>query len=178
MARRATIVTILMGVALAAVIGFGRTVAQDATEPGDRHPIVGSWMIAFPDNPDAPPSFYTFAADGTVVGTSSAGGRHGAWQVGADGQVVEFTVAGLASVGPSAAFIPIRILGEAVVAEDGNTLTITYVVEPLDPQVADGVAAGPFTATGTRIGVEQLELPGTPEATPEPGMDGEATPLV
>src|SRR4051812_34260493 len=93
---RVALLSVVVVAALASFVGFDRTGAQDKP---DSHPIVGSWILEFPDSPDSPPSFYTFSADGTVVGTSTAGGRHGAWALGDDGQTVVFTVAGFADFG-------------------------------------------------------------------------------
>ena len=160
--------------ALASLVVFDRTGAQD--EPNG-HPIVGSWILEFPDSPDSPPSFYTFSADGTVVGTSAAGGRHGAWELDDDGQTVVFTVAGLADFGLGSGFVVIEIFGEVTVDPDANTLVIEYIVRTQDAELAPVVASGPFIANGKRITVERFDA-GTPEVSPTPGDEVNATPVV
>ena len=150
---RVALLSALIVAALASLVEFDRTGAQD--EPNG-HPIVGSWILEFPDSPDSPPSFYTFSADGTVVGTSAAGGRHGAWELGDDGQTVVFTVAGLADFGLGSGFVVIEIFGEVTVDPDSNTLVIEYIVRTQDAELAPVVASGPFIANGKRITVETI----------------------
>lgn len=161
------IVFALVVVSALGLVLVGRGLAQDETADLGDHPLVGSWLVTFPDSPDTPPSLYTFAADGTVIGSSAAGPRHGAWRSAADDQTAEFTVFGVSADpfrGPLAAVVEIR--GRAVVDESGNTITITYVVGPVDTSTTRFPMDGPYQATGTRIEVQPMP---TLEATPAPG---------
>src|SRR5918911_1118176 len=68
------VLVLLAGVAAARA---GPAVAQDATPvasiPVAAHPVVGSWLLREPDEPDEPPSLVTFHADGTFLEVESDG---------------------------------------------------------------------------------------------------------
>ena len=139
----------------------GATAQDDAT---DEHPLVGSWVLTFPDDPGVPPSLYTFSADGTVIGTNVQGTRHGAWE-STGPQTADMTIVGY-PVGPVRIVSALVIIhAQAEVDPSGDRLTITYTVT-----AGDGMperTTGPFTAAGERITVEPM-----PEVTPAP-----ATPI-
>ena len=170
MARRVAILVVLGVLVLGSSLAGGRILAQEADGVPAEHPLVGSWLIVFPDNPAAPPSLYTFGADGTVVGSSVAGARHGTWEATGD-RVGAFTVLGLAGDEQTAFLGLLQLSGSIDVAADGNEFTLVYHAAAIAPDGTVLPSVGPFTARGLRILVEPPTAPGTPTL-------GEATPAV
>ena len=170
MTRRVTLVVLLVALVLGSALLAGRTMAQDTEVVPSGHPLVGSWLIVFPADPVAPPSLYTFGADGTVVGSSATGARHGSWEATGD-RSAAFTVLGLAGPGPAGFTGLLRLRGTADVEEAGNGVALTYYAEAIAPDGTILPTAGPFTAQGARIAVELPTAPGTPTV-------GGATPVV
>ncbi len=155
------------------------TRAQDGTPQSGlnptNHPLVGSWII-IPNVPDATPSLYTFASDGTVVSSNVVGGRHGAWTATGD-QTAALTALGLATTEGNAFAGATRVRAEAEVDATGNSLNVIFVIEGMTVDGTVQVTTGPFTAQGTRITVEPLGMEGTPAAgTPESGTPEAGTP--
>jgi len=169
----------LLGLVLLGAPLFGdRVLAQGDADVPDRHPLVGSWLVLFPDAPAAPPSLYTFGADGTVVGSSDAGPRHGAWEATGD-RTGAFTVVGLGE-GPAGVVRGLVLLrGSVDVSEMGENFTLAYYASAVAANGSVLPEDGPFTAVGRRIVVEQPTAPATPvlgEATPEAGAPAAETP--
>jgi len=95
-------VAVLVGLIVLAGSFLGaNAVAQDDAQTAG-HPLVGSWLVTFPGDPTIPPSLYTFGADGTVVGTSADGARHGSWAATGP-RTADLTVVGLAGPGQAVA---------------------------------------------------------------------------
>ncbi len=175
-----------LAVVLVAVLATGwsvSTTAQDSTpavgsETGldsMAHPLVGSWLI-LPNVPDATPSLYTFADDGTLVSTNVAGGRHGTWTATGD-RTAAFTALGLATTAGDVFAGATRVRAEAEVDATGNIVNVVFVIEGMTSDGAVQFTTGPFTAEGTRIMVEPLGMEGTPAAgTPETGTPEAGTP--
>lgn len=175
---RPRVVAVLFGlIALAgSVFGAGALAQDDEQSAG--HPLVGSWMVSFPNNPATPPSLYTFGADGTVVGESADGARHGSWAATGE-RTADLTVLGLVGPGPVDVGL-VRFRGTVEVGEADDEFTLDYDAELLAP---DGLVLSPegsATARGTRIGVERRDAAGTPagEATPDAGASAAGTPMV
>lgn len=177
--NRRFVTFVLLGLlVLGAPLLGGRALAQGEGGVPEGHPLVGSWLILFPDAPLTPPSLYTFGADGTVVGDSDGGPRHGSWEATGD-RTGAFTVVGLGE-GPAGAVLGlVQLRGSIDVDEAGDAFTLAYYASAV---AADGALLpeeGPFTAAGQRIIVQQPTAPGTPtldEATPEAGTPAAATP--
>ena len=180
MTRRVTTFVLLIVLALGSTLVAARVLAQDGEEVPVGHPLVGSWLITFPDVPGTPPSLYTFDADGTVVGSSATGARHGGWEATGD-RSGAFTVLGLAGEGPAAFRELVELRGTVDVDETGDGFALTYFAAPILPDGTSLPSEGPFTAAGERIEVDRLAVPGTPapsEATPAAGATPAGTPLV
>ncbi len=177
MFRNPALVLTVVVVMVATLTMTSRAVTgQDADTEGS--PLVGSWIITFPDAPQAPPSLYTFTSDGTVVGNSVNGARHGVWSTGTtDADEYSLTVWGVVAdpmLGPPGL---LHIWGSLVFGEDQNTFNLMYFVEFVG---ADGTVAaveGPFQATGVRIEDQPIEGLGTPEADGTPGIAPIASPV-
>ncbi|HEV2109184.1 MAG TPA: hypothetical protein VGR16_13045 [Thermomicrobiales bacterium] len=178
MFRYPALVLMMVVVTVATLTMTSRAVTrQDADAEGSS--LVGSWIITFPDIPQAPPSLYTFTSDGTVVGSSANGARHGVWTTGTtDAGEFSLTVLGVISdpaVGPPGL---LHIWGSLVLGDDQDTFSLLYFVEAI---AADGTVAaveGPFQALGIRIEDQPIEGLGTPEADGTPGIVPIASPVV
>jgi hypothetical protein len=181
--RSSVAVLATLALALAAISPI--VVAQeDAAE----HPLVGAWVVdATPDDPSDAVDLVVFDAGGTLVSLSAQGPAAGAWEPTGE-RTVDVTFHGL-SFAPDGGFgglFTIRASGE--VAEDGQTFTATYTVEP-PAAMAQMMGApegqlGPGEVTAQRIGVEPMgetvgpipdfsqlqppagEMPPEPEASP------------
>ena len=168
MARRLAISALVgLVVLVSSLVGTG-ALAQDAGDTPEEHRLVGSWLILFPDDPGAAASLYTFGADGTIVGSSAAGPRHGTWEATGD-RTAAFTVLGLVG-GPQLPVVGLlRLRGTVEVDEAGSGFALTYSAETIAPDGTVSPASGPLTARGTRITAQ------TPTETGTPTQDG-ATP--
>jgi hypothetical protein len=159
MARRLSITLMVVAISVAALLVGTRGLAQD--QPSPTHPLIGSWLITFPDDPTLPPSLYTFNSEGTVIGTNLQGTRHGAWQATGD-RTADMTVIGYAS-GPARVMATlVTVHAQLDVDASGNHLTIRYTVTVGREALAR--TSGPYTATGERITVEPM--PAVTEGTP------------
>ncbi len=159
MTRKALGIVAMFVVTAVIVLAGARALAQ---EPSDStHPLVGAWLISFPDDPTLPPSLYSFTAEGTVVGTNVQGTRIGSWQATGE-RTADMTVVGYAT-GPARIMAAlVKVHAQIEVDASGNHLTVRYVIT-----VGEGARAqttGPFTAEGERIVVEPM--PAVTEATP------------
>lgn len=161
MARRLSIVLMAGAIGIAAILMATQGRAQD--QPSPAHPLIGSWLITFPDDPTLPPSLYTFNSEGTVIGTNVQGTRHGAWQAAGD-HTADMTVIGYAT-GPARIMATlVTVHAQVEVDASGNHLTIRYTITAGRDALAR--TSGPYTATGERIVVEPM--PAVTEATPAP----------
>ena len=185
MAFRVVAVALLGVLALGSSLFGGRILAQEDTGVPEGHPLVGSWLIVFPDDPQPPPSLYTFDGDGTVIGTSAAGARHGSWTATGD-RTGTFTVLGSAAAVPGPFVGLVQLSGSVDVDESGDSFTLAYQAAEVAPDGTLLPSEGPFTAQGTRITVELSTAPGTPtleeetveaDETAPVGTPGTATPI-
>jgi len=129
-----------------------------------RHPLVGSWVFrGGGDAADDPPILYTFNVDGTLTGSSAAGGRHGVWEATGE-RTALVTFVALTGAGPGDA--PLQVRGDIEMTSD-TTVTFTYTYEVLESAGPNAAPQGPFTENGTRITVETMATPS--RATPVAG---------
>ena len=185
MTRRLAIPALVLVLALGSALAGARALAQDPGPVPDDHPLVGSWIVTFPGNPIAPPSLYTFDGDGTVIGSSAAGARHGSWIATGD-RTGTFTVVGASGIGSAPVAGLVQLSGSADVAESGDSFTLAYQAAEIAPDGTLLPAEGTFTAQGLRISVELTTAPGTPtleeetveaDETAPAGTPGTATPV-
>jgi len=126
--------------------------------------LVGAWVFRGEgDAADDPPVLYTFAVDGTLTGSSLAGGRHGVWEVTGE-RTALVTFVSLTGAGPGDA--PLQVRGEIEMTSD-RTLTFTYTYAVLESAGPNAAYEGPFTDEGTRITIETRATPS--RATPVAG---------
>lgn len=176
MARRLAPFVLIGFIVLGWLLAGTRSFAQDAQDATSRegHPLVGSWLVTVPNAPGVPPSLYTFGADGTVVGASADGARHGSWEATSE-TAGDFVVVGLS--GPGSAVIGlVRFRGALGVDDSGDSFVLTYEAEAIAPNGAVSAPEGPFTIQGTRIAVIPAAQ-GTPEAGASTAPP-EGTPMV
>jgi ABC-type transport system substrate-binding protein len=174
--RRTHVVIFSAVVLLLTLIAGGSVLTAQNSAPADYsdHPLVGPWDLDTDTlDPENPPSWAVFSADGTYVQVDVDGAAMGAWEPTGD------TTANLT--------LPFvdggdkeTIRGNVEVTPDGQTLTITATIEFVDASGQSSGEIGPLTAEGTRMVVEG---PGTPVASLEeffgddaPAGDPEASP--
>ena len=152
-----SIVAVLTTLALAVAAISPIVVAQ---EDAAMHPIVGSWVLdPTPEDPSDAVNLVTFNAEGTLVSAGFDGTAMGSWEPTGE-RTADVTFHGL-SFAPDGGFgglFTIRASGE--VAEDGQTFTATYTVEP-PAAMAQMMGApegqlGPGEVTAQRISVEPM----------------------
>jgi hypothetical protein len=150
-------VAVLATVALALAAISPIVVAQDDAAT---HPLVGAWVLdSTPDDPSDAVDLVVFGAGGTLVSLGAQGPTAGSWEPTGE-RTVAVTFHGLAFApdGGFGGLFTVRASGE--VAEDGQTFTATYTVEP-PAAMAQMIGApegqlGPGEVTGQRIGVEPM----------------------
>jgi hypothetical protein len=168
--RRVPVLLLVVAVVLLGALAIGRpilgTAAQDAPS-GAVHPLVGTWLLTFPDEPGAGPSLNSYTADGIAFQTDPLrGDAQGAWEatgertavmnllwVFYDGDVFQGT-------GRVRATFEVDATGDAFV----GTFTDEFVA-------ADGISQGengPFPVEGARVRAEPPSTGATPPATPAP----------
>jgi hypothetical protein len=180
-----TSVAVLATLALALGAISPAVVAQ---EDAATHPIVGAWVLdATPDDPSDAVDLVVFNPGGTLVSLSAEGPAAGSWEPTGERSVdVTFHGLGLAPDGSFGGLFTIRSSGE--VAEDGQTFTATYTVEP-PAAMAQMLGTpegqlGPGEVTAQRINVEPMgeavgpipEFPPEPDAPEGSPMAPEASP--
>jgi hypothetical protein len=170
--RPAAIVLIVVVLAL----GAARIAGAQGSDSDTVHPLVGTWLFDTDvDDPENPPEVDIFTADGGVISVDATGETIlGVWEATGD------TTASATLVSPGAEeetyFGTLMIRADIEVADDGDTLDLTYTFDFSDP---DGNSPGEYGlghASGTRINAES---PGTPVGTIEDlfkSFGGEATP--
>ena len=100
--------------------------ARVAAPAGAGHPLVGAWLLTFPDEPEASPRLNSYPADGITLQTHPAGNdAQGAW----------------APTGERTAVMTLLLLG----LERGATRGTGRVRAALEVDVAGDAFAGSFT---------------------------------
>jgi hypothetical protein len=153
-------------VALALVLGFAATMAQDASPVAtDQHPFVGTWLFdANAEDPANAPDVVRVSADGGYIAANAAGlTTLGVWEAtGERTAIVTVTSTGVDETGAPAGTFVLRTLAE--VNASGDAFTASYTSEVVDPDGTGTGQAGPTTATATRLTPEPMGTPvaGTP----------------
>ncbi len=101
-----------------------------AQEDGAEHPLVGAWVLdTTPDDPSDAVDLFVVNPGGTVLSLSGQGPAAGSWEPTGD-RTADVTFRGLTFTpdGGFGGLVTIRASGE--VAEDGQTFTATYTIEP------------------------------------------------
>jgi hypothetical protein len=79
--HRVPVLLLLAVVALRFLAAAGRAAgARDTAPTAAGHPLVGAWLLTFPDEPGASPRLNSYTADGIALQTHPAGNdAQGAW---------------------------------------------------------------------------------------------------
>src|SRR4051794_15999178 len=162
--RRVPVLLLLAGVALRGLTAAGRAVgARDAAATGARHPLVGAWLLTFPDEPGASPRLNSYTADGIALQTHPAGNdAQGAWApTGERTAVMTLLLLGLErgttrGTGRVRAALEVDAIGDAF----AGSFTLEFV--------ANGGASwgeeGPLRVAGKRVRAEPPSAQATPPA--------------
>ena len=134
-----------------------------AQDEAVEHPLVGAWVLdSTPDDPSDAVDLVVFNPGGTLVSLSAEGPAAGSWEPTGE-RTADVTFHGLAFApdGGFGGLFTIRASGE--VAEDGQTFTATYTLEPPAAMVEmlgmpEG-QLGPGEVTAQRITVEPMGEP-------------------
>ena len=129
------------------------------------HPLVGTWLLTFPDEPDASPRLNSYTADGIALQTHPAGNdAQGAWApTGERTAVVTLLLLGLErgatrGTGRARAALEVDAAGDAF----AGWFTVEFVA-------ADGAPRGeeaPLRVEGTRVRDEPPSARATPLTAP------------
>lgn len=129
-----------------------------ATAPATTHPLIGAWLVTFPDQPSAAPVLLTFTGDGTVSGAvadAASSGFEGAWTA-TGGPTAAFTVVRL-TTGANGSFAGLaRLRGTITVAAGGDAWIGLVISETLDSSGKVTATSGPHPARAARISVAPM----------------------
>jgi len=140
---------------------LGGSLPQETPTPAPaRHPLVGTWLLAFAEGNQAAAQV-VFGDDGLVLFTDSARGRGaGVWIPRRERSGV-LAVALREADGSDPPRAITLLQGPVEVGSSGDVMTLRYTIETVEGSGAAAERTGPFTATGQRVG-EQAGVP-TPE---------------
>lgn len=126
-----------------------------------RHPLVGTWTLTFPDEPDAGPSLNSFTTDGLVFQASPRRLGQGVWE-GSGERLARMNLMVLVP-GEDADPYTVRVRAILEVDPTGDVFTGTFTNESVR---ANGTSRGesvPLEVIGTRVRIEEPTLlPSTP----------------
>src|SRR5215213_3624947 len=137
---------------------LGGSLPQETPTPTPtRHPLVGTWLLAFAEG-DQAAAQVVFGDDGLVLFTDAARGRGaGVWIP--RGERSGVLAVALREADASDAPRPITLLqGPVEVGSAGDVMTLRYTIETVEGSGPAAERTGPFTATGQRVG-EQAGIP-------------------
>jgi hypothetical protein len=128
---------------------LGGSLPQDTPEPS-RHPLVGTWLLAFTE-PDHAPAQVIFGDDGLVTVIDAVGNRGaGVWMPrGQQSGIMVVVVRGDDASGQPGQITIVQ--GTIAVDAAGDAATLAYTIEPADGADAAPKRTGPFTAKGQRL---------------------------
>jgi len=165
--RRVPVLLSVAAVALCGMAAAGRAAgARDAAPAGAGHPLVGAWLLTFPDEPGASPRLNSYTADGIALQTHPAGNdAQGAWAPTSERTaVMTLLLLGLErgatrGTGRVRAALEVDAAGDAF----AGSFTLEFVA-------ADGASRGeerPLRVAGRRIRAESPSAQATlPAAAP------------
>lgn len=166
--RRLPILLWIPAVALRGLAAAGRAAdagARGAESSRAGHPLVGAWLLTFPDEPGASPRLNSYTADGFALQTHPAGNdAQGAWAAtGERTAVMTLLLLGLErgatrGTGRVRAALEVDAAGDAF----AGSFTLEFVA-------VGGVSwgeEGPLRVEGTRVRAEPPSARATPPAAP------------
>ena len=157
----------LLSVAAAARRGLaaaGRAAsARGAALAGARHPLVGAWLLTFPDEPGASPRLNSYTGDGIALQTHPAGNdAQGAWApTGERTAVMTLLLLGLER-GATRGMGRVRAALEVDAA--GNAFAGSFTLEFVAAGGASWGEEGPLRVAGRRVRAEPPSAQATPPA--------------
>jgi hypothetical protein len=134
---------------------LGGSLPQDTPTPApSHHPLVGTWLLAFPEG-DQAPAQVVFGDDGFAMFTD-AGGTQGAgvWIARGEQSGILAVAVREADVSDQPGSITV-LQGPIDVGTSGDVATLRYTIETVDGSGAAARRAGPFTAVGQRVSGER-----------------------
>jgi hypothetical protein len=144
---------------LLAVVGSPGVSAQDAME----HPAIGAWAVdATPEDATDPPGLVTIAPGGIITDVDPEWTGYGSWAATGDRTADATFLFPFAD--PEGGLLGYGTIRTSIeVAEDGQSFTGTYTIEP-PTGVAQAMGLpvgqfGPGEVTGQRISVEPMGEP-------------------
>ena len=163
-------VPVLLWVAAVALRGLAAGRAADAGARGAAparagHPLVGAWLLTFPDEPGASPRLNSYTADGIALQTHPAGNdAQGAWApTGARTAVMTLLLLGLER-GDSRGTGRVRAALEVDAA--GDAFAGSFTLEFVAAGGASRGEEGPLRVEGTRVRAEPPSARATTPAAP------------
>ena len=162
--RRVPVLLSVAAVALRGLAAAGRAVGARAAAPaGAGHPLVGAWLLTFPDEPEASPRLNSYTADGIALQTHPAGNdAQGAWApTGARTAVMTLLLLGLER-GATRGMGRVRAALEVDAA--GNAFAGSFTLEFVAASGASWGEEGPLRVAGRRIRAEPPAAQATPPA--------------
>jgi hypothetical protein len=136
---------------------------RGAAPAGAGHPLVGAWLLTFPDDPGASPRLSSYTADGIALQTHPAGNdAQGAWApTGARTAVMTLLLLGLER-GATRGMGRVRAALEVDAA--GNAFAGSFTLEFVAASGASWGEEGPLRVAGTRVRAEPPSAQATPPA--------------
>jgi hypothetical protein len=127
------------------------------------HPLVGTWLLTFPDEPGAGPSLNAYTADGLAFQANP--GRHGQGAWAATGErTAAMTLVLLIEEG-GVVRGTVRVRAGLEVDATGDALAGTFTTEFVGADGASTGQRGPLAVAGERIRAEPPSAVATPATT-------------
>ena len=168
--RRVPALLALAAVALRGLAAAGRAAdagARGAAPARAGHPLVGAWLLTFPDEPGASPRLNSYTADGIALQTHPAGNdAQGAWApTGERTAAMTLLLLGLER---GAARGTGRVRAALEVDAAGDAFAGSFTLEFVAAGGASRGEEGPLRVEGTRVRAEPPSARATPPAAPLP----------
>ncbi len=137
--------------------------ALDAAPAGSGHPLVGAWLLTFPDEPGASPRLNSYTADGIALQTHPAGNdAQGAWApTGERTAVMTLLLLGLARGATRGTG---RVRAALAVDAAGDAFAGSFTLEFVAAGGASRGEEGPWRVAGRRVRAEPPSAHATPPA--------------
>jgi hypothetical protein len=130
----------------------GGVLPQDTPTPAPaHHQLVGTWLLAF-DEGDQAPAQVEFGDDGFVLFTDAGGNRGAGVWIPRGEQSGIVSIAVREADGSDEPRLITVLQGSIDVGTPGGVVTLHYTSETVEGSGAHADHAGPFTATGQRVG--------------------------
>ncbi len=126
------------------------------------HPLVGTWLLTFPDEPGADPSLNAYTADGLAFQASPRRHGQGAWEATSERAAV-MTLVLLIQEG-EAVRGTVRVRAALEVDATGDAVAGTFTTEFVGTDGASAGEKGPLAVEGERVRTEPPSTGATPAA--------------